>query len=508
VDATPRVSRRPALLAVAAAALVTSLAPAAPAQAAPATGSVIVGVKAHNDVDGKRVAPRIEVVPKAEAKDLAPSDGVRYVEPNETFKVAATTTVPNDPLFAQQWPMSQADGIGAPGAWWTSKGAGAVIAVLDTGADLTHPDLAPNLWTNPGEIPGNGIDDDGDGYVDDVHGVNVLAHNGNPQDGHGHGTEMAGAAAGVGGNRIGVTGVAPEAKIMPVKVLGDDGSGNTDSVIAGVQYAVAHGADVINLSMNGPQDSQALDETLAAARAAGVTIVASAGNDGANRDTTPSYPASTPGVLAVAATATDGGLTPFSAYGKSVPLAAPGENVLSTARGGRYEASSGTSIASAQVSGAAALLAAARPQATPDQIRDALVSGAHRLSLDSGMVGSGGTLDAAGAVSRLIPGAGPRLSLASKRTIRSRTGRITLKWKARGAVGAVALYRVKVGGRAFAVRSSAQARMASQRRVLRLKSGRYRWSVAAYDASGRPLAKRTGKVRVSRHGAKHRRRHR
>ena len=308
------------------------------------------------------------------------ADGVRYVEPNGTFRVAATTTVPNDPLFARQWPMAQADGIGAPGAWWTTKGRGAVIAVLDTGADLAHPDLAPNLWTNPGEVPGNGIDDDGDGYVDDVHGGNVLSHDGNVQDGHGHGTEMAGAAAGVGGNRIGVTGVAPEARIMPVKVLGDDGSGNTDSVVAGVQYAVAHGADVINLSMNGPEDSQALDEVLAAARAAGVTVVASAGNDGANRDTTPSYPASSPGVLAVAATATDGGLTPFSAYGKSVPLSAPGEDVLSTARGGRYETSSGTSIASAQVSGAAALLAAARPQATPDQIRDALVGGVHRLS--------------------------------------------------------------------------------------------------------------------------------
>jgi subtilisin family serine protease len=456
-------------------------------------------VTAHNDVDGRRVAPHIEVVPRATAQGLDRSDGVRYVEPNETFHAAATSTVPNDPLFARQWPMARADGIGAPGAWWTTKGRGAVIAVVDTGADLTHPDLAPNLWTNPGEIPGNGVDDDGDGYVDDVHGANVLAHDGNPEDGHGHGTEMAGAAAGVGGNSIGVTGVAPEARVMPVKVLADDGSGNTDSVVAGVQYAVAHGADVINLSMNGPQDSQALDETLAAARAAGVTVVASAGNDGANRDTTPSYPASSPGVLAVAATATDGGLAPFSAYGKSVPLSAPGEDVLSTARGGRYETSSGTSIASAQVSGAAALLAAARPQATPDQIRVALVGGVHRLSQDSAMVGSGGTLDAAGAVSQLIPGAGPRLRLASKRTIRSRTGRITLKWRARGAVGAVAVYRVKVGGHAFAVRSGARARMASQRRVLHLRAGRYRWSVAAYDASGRALARRTGKVRVARH---------
>ena len=175
-------------------------------------------------------------------------------------------------------------------------------------------------------MPGNGVDDDGDGFVDDVHGANVLSGNGAVQDGYGHGTAMSGAAA-AAANTIGVTGVAPGAKIMPVKVLADDGSGNTSSVIAGIRYAIAHGADVVNLSMNGPERSQALEETLTAAKAAGIVVVASAGNDSGNRDATPSYPASAPGdqVLPVAAESTGRraghllGLRPLGAAGRARP---------------------------------------------------------------------------------------------------------------------------------------------------------------------------------------------
>ena len=495
-------------------AAVLALTPAA-AQAAATGDDVIVGVTPKaQDVDGQRLAPRVKLVDGDRAERLEDQPGVRFVEPNGTFKVTATaSTVPSDKLFSQQWALASADGIGAPGAWWTSRGAGAVIAVVDTGIDLSHPDLAANLWTNPAEAPGNGVDDDRDGFVDDVHGANILSGNGAVQDGYGHGTAMSGAAA-AAANTVGVTGVAPGAKIMPVKVLADDGSGNTSSVIAGIRYAVAHGADVVNLSMNGPERSQALEETLAAAKAAGVVVVASAGNDSGNRDVTPSYPASAPGdrVLPVAAGSTDGGIAPFSGYGRSVPLAAPGQDVLTTARGGRYATSSGTSVATAQVSGAAALLAAARPTATPDQIRGALVGGVRRLSRDAGMVGTGGSLDASRAMSRLIPGAGPRVTLASRKLIRSRSGRVALRWRARGAVGAVARYKVKVGRRSFAVRSQAAVRKASQRRVLRLPAGRYRFTVAAYDASGRALATRKGKVKVakkkhrraSRHGSRRR----
>lgn len=481
------------------AAVLTALAPSAAHAAAPAD-DVLVGVsRGAQAVDGEHVAPRVKLVDGSEAQRLEDQPGVRFVEPNGTFKVAATaSTVPTDRLFSQQWALASADGIGAPGAWWTTRGAGAVIAVIDTGIDLSHPDLASNLWTNPAEVPANNVDDDGDGYVDDVNGVNVLTGNGGVQDGFGHGTAMSGAAA-AAANTVGVTGVAPDAKIMPIKVLGDDGSGNTSSVITGVRYAIAHGADVINLSMNGPERSQALEETLSAAKAAGIVVIASAGNDGGNRDATPSYPASTPGgqVLAVAAQSQDGGLATFSGYGRSVALAAPGEDVLSTAKGGTYATSSGTSVATAQVSGAAALLVAARPAATPDQIRDALVGGARHMKLDAQMTGSGGSLDASRAMTRLVPGAGPKVTLASRKVIRSKTGRVALSWRARGAVGAVAQYKVKVGRRSFAVRSATAVRMSSQSRKMRLPAGRYRFTVAAYDASGRPLATRAGKVKVA-----------
>ena len=316
-------------------ALAVALAALVPATAQ--ADDLLVGVtRGANTVDGDRVAPRVELVDGSEASQLEDEPGVRFVEPDSTFEAAASaSTVPSDSLFTRQWALASADGIGAVGAWWTTRGAGAVIAVVDTGVDLSHPDLAANLWTNAREVPGNGTDDDANGYVDDVHGANVLTGDGAVQDGHGHGTNMSGAAA-AAANTIGVTGVAPDARIMPVKALGDDGLGNSSSVITAIRYAVAQGADVINLSLNGPERSLALEETMSAAKAAGVVIVASAGNDGADRDATPSYPASAPDgqVLAVAAQSEDGGLASFSAHGRSVPLAAPGQGVLSTAKGG------------------------------------------------------------------------------------------------------------------------------------------------------------------------------
>ena len=165
---------------------------------------------------------------------------------------AATAAARPDPQLANQWAL-QGDGpMGAASAWTQVTGGDVTVAVVDTGVDLRHRDLAPNLWTNPGEVPGNGIDDDGDGIVDDVHGADFVNGDGDPSDDNGHGTHVAGIVAARGNNGVGVAGLAWRARIMAVKVLGADASGDMAAVAAGVRYAVAHGARVINLSLTGP----------------------------------------------------------------------------------------------------------------------------------------------------------------------------------------------------------------------------------------------------------------
>lgn len=461
---------------------------------------LVVGVAGHRgaaNVPGRRIAPGLEVVGQGSgsAAELREEPGVRFVERNHTYRASA---LPNDKLFSRQWPLSRPDGIGAVGAWWTSLGATATIAVLDSGADMIHPDLAPNLWTNPSEVAANGVDDDLNGFVDDVHGADVIGLTGDPTDRLGHGTAMSGVAAARGGNGIGISGVAPSARIMVVKVLDDRGAGSTSTLVAGIRYATAQGADVINLSVNGPDPSIALDEAMAAAEAAGVVVVTSAGNDGANRDTVPSYPASSTagGVIAVGASVEDHGLAHFSGWGAgTVDLAAPGETILTTARGGGYELNTGTSPAAAHVSGAVALLAAARPDATPAQLRAAVLGGTHPLRHDASMVAAG-ELDATRALRRLAPSSGPRVQLVTRRLVRSDRRAVTLHWRLRGAARAVASYRLTVGGRRFAM-SSARTTAPARRRALRLEPGLYRWTVQAFDASGRRLASHTARLNVA-----------
>src|SRR5512133_3259014 len=265
---------------------------------------------------------------------------------------AAPAAARPDPQLANQWAL-QGDGpMGAASAWTQITGGDVTVAVVDTGVDLTHRDLAPNLWTNPGEVPGNGIDDDGDGIVDDVHGADFVNGDGDPSDDNGHGTHVAGIVAARGNNGVGVAGLAWRARIMAVKVLGADASGDMATVAAGVRYAVAHGAGVINLSLTGPSPGP----DLAAA------VDAAAGNAHADDDVVASYPADLDAANLVAVTSADqrGALARSASFGRStVDLAAPGEEILSTARGGGYELRSGSSMAAAQVSGAAVLLASA-----------------------------------------------------------------------------------------------------------------------------------------------------
>ncbi len=283
---------------------------------------------------------------------------------------------------APQWYLRVAKGTGAVAAWPTTEGSDVLVAVIDSGVDLKVADLAPNAWTNPGEIAGNGVDDDGNGYVDDAHGWDFVAGDADPADENGHGTHVAGLIAARGANTRGVAGVGRQAKIMALRVLDRNNDGTTTDVAAAIRYAVKQGARVVNLSLNSARPDPELEAAIAAAEAADVLVVVAAGNQGADLDTAPSFPAcSTRGnVLSVAALTRGGSLAAFSNRGAScVALAAPGAGLLSTRRGGGYESRSGTSMAAPQVAGAAALLLAAHPSLHATEVRAALLAGAAPL---------------------------------------------------------------------------------------------------------------------------------
>jgi subtilisin family serine protease len=326
--------------------------------------------------------------------------GVRFVEPNYRY---AAQSVPGDELFDQQWSLADDRTLGVQSAWDVTTGGGPVVAIIDTGADLTHPDLRDNLWRNPREVPGNGIDDDGNGFVDDVNGVDLVNRDGDPTDDNGHGTHVAGILAARGGNRIGVTGVAQKARIMVIKALGADSVGSALTMAEGVRYAVANGAKIINMSVSGPGRSQAFEEAVQAASAAGVLMAVAAGNSGHDLDVTPEYPAgfTSSHVIAVAATGRSGKLIGISNRGAgTVDIAAPGQSIVSTAMGGDYEIRSGTSMAAPHVAGALLLLAAARPDLGADALQAAIMDSAHH-----GVDVASGSLDIAGAMRKVTSAA-------------------------------------------------------------------------------------------------------
>ena len=381
------------------------LAPAPADAAAPSEWLVgtTAGIRTAANAPGTQIAPGVRVVRggRDTLRRLRSRPDVRWVEPNRHF-TPSSLAAPTDPFFKQQWALRAAR---VPRAWRTSVGGGVAVAILDTGIDAGHPDLARNLWTNPGEIPANGVDDDSNGYVDDVHGADMVDGDGDPADGLGHGTAVAGVIGGRGNNATGISGVAWRVRLMPVKVLPDQGVGTTATLVAGLQYALANGARVVNMSLNGADRSLALEETIAAAEAQGVLVVASAGNDGGDRDSVPSYPASitSSAVVSVASSSRGGRLAYASAYGaSSVDIAAPGDNILTTDPRGRYGTHSGTSFAAAYVSGAAALLASAQPAASGSHLRGAMLASARHGDRLDGRV-PGGQLNVAGAVRRLVP---------------------------------------------------------------------------------------------------------
>jgi thermitase len=351
------------------------------------------------------VDPQPGVSVGAAVAELERMDGVVYAEPDH---VVRQTAVPNDPLLSYEWDMTA---IRAPEAWDVTTGSAQVpVAVVDTGIDATHPDLASNVWTNPGESGGgretNGLDDDGNGRIDDVHGWDFVDHDAQPQDGNGHGTHVSGTIAARGNDASGVAGLNWSSAIMPLRVLGDDGSGYVSDAITAYAYAARNGARVVNASLGGPSFSRAEHDAIAAAPS--TLFVVAAGNDGADNDTTPEYPCDydLANVVCVAASDHDDTLASFSNYGPAnVDLAAPGVDIASTWPGGRYVLLDGTSMATPHVAGAAALLLAHDGTLDVAGLRAALLGSVHPVAALAGRVATGGRLDVAAALS--VPPAPP-----------------------------------------------------------------------------------------------------
>ncbi len=348
---------------------------------------------------------------------------VAYAQPNHVIYL--DQQLPGDAYFDEQWALhntGQASSWGIwpagtpdadidwPQAWNNASGNGSVVAVLDTGIDYRHSDLAANVWQNLAEVNGTpGIDDDGNGYIDDIRGWDFVNNDNDPLDGHGHGTHVAGSIAAVVDNGNGVAGVMWNGQVMALKILDDQGYGLLSDAIAALEYATARGVRVSNNSWgySNPEpgdlaDHQALYDAIAAAAAVDHLVVAAAGNDTVDTDSAPHYPSAfdLDNIVAVAATDNNDQLAWFSNWGAaSVDLAAPGEAIFSTYK--LYNGSiddyawmNGTSMATPHVSGVAGLLAGLPQCATWQQVRDQILDNVRLIGALSGITATGGLLDA------------------------------------------------------------------------------------------------------------------
>jgi thermitase len=383
--------------------------------------------------------PRLELVDPEPGTSVSEAvrvlerqDGVLYAEP-DVPRVAAG--VPNDPLLGYQWGLrnigQDVNGhagpagldIGAPTAWDVVTGdSGVTVAIVDSGADLGHPDLAANLWRNPGETGGgreaNRIDDDGNGRVDDARGWDFVDDDAEPSDANGHGTHVAGTVAAGGNDGQGVAGVAWRASLMPVRVLDAGGSGSVSDVISAYVYAARNGARVVNASLGGTYYSRAEYDAIAAAP--NTLFVVAAGNQAADNDRVGSYPCNygVDNVVCVAATDRADALAGFSNYGATtVDLAAPGVDIASTWIGGGWRLLDGTSMATPHVAGVAALLLARDRAASTAALRAALLAGTDSIAALRGRVATGGRLDAVGALAAagaVVPSPSPAPSAPAR----------------------------------------------------------------------------------------------
>ncbi|MDQ1590239.1 MAG: hypothetical protein QOG71_866 [Pyrinomonadaceae bacterium] len=320
---------------------------------------------------------------------------------------------PNDPLFKEQWSLlntgqragkSGAD-VCATRAWTKTKGSRKlVVAVIDTGVDYNHQDLRTNIWTRPASLAPYSDEDLGD--FDDLHGFDAADNDGDPMDDNGHGTHCAGIIGAEGDNSDGIAGVNWEVEIMPLKFLGRSGSGTTKDAIECINYVVARkkagvNVRIISASWGSTARSRALGDAIKRAGDEGILFIAAAGNSSTNNDTRPHYPSNydLPNVLSVAALTRNDVLARFSNFGaKTVHIAAPGAEIMSTWPGNQYEEHSGTSMATPVVSGVAALILSVNPDLSVTDLRQRLLDTVDKLPALDGKVSSGGRVNAARAV--------------------------------------------------------------------------------------------------------------
>lgn len=366
------------------------------------------------------------------AKKLSLHPAIEYAEPNYLLHTVGT---PDDASFSSLWGMNNTGQTGgtadadidAPEAWDISTGSDTVIiGVIDTGVDYTHPDLVNNMWVNPGEIAGNGVDDDGNGVVDDVYGFNAYNDSGDPMDGNGHGTHVAGTIGAEGNNAEGVAGVNWDVSIIGCAFLSPSGSGSTADAIECINYftdlKVNRGIDVraTNNSWGGGGFSQALKDAIEAGGAEEILFVAAAGNGqpGVDIDQSPSYPAAydSDAILAVASTDHNDQLSGFSHYGAvAVDVGAPGSDILSTVPGGGYSSFSGTSMASPHVAGAAGLAWAVNPSLTIAEMKALLMNTGDAIAALDGYTVSGKRLNLKTLLDESDPAPGFRFAVTPQR---------------------------------------------------------------------------------------------
>lgn len=339
--------------------------------------------------------------------ELNQLDFVEYAEPDYTQHADLT---PNDPSFSSLWGLhniGQSGGtvdadIDAPEAWDANTGNPAVVvAVIDTGVDYNHVDLAANIWSNPGEIPGNGIDDDGNGYVDDIHGIDAVNNDSDPMDDHNHGTHVSGTIGAVGNNGVGVVGVNWNVRILGCKFLSAGGSGSTSDAIECLDYILGLKNAGINVKLSnnswgGGGFSQGLLDAIEANGAADILFMAAAGNSAVNTDVSPHYPSSynSDSIISVASTDRNDGLSGFSNFGATtVDLGAPGSSILSTTIGNTYSTFNGTSMATPHVAGAAALIWAQQPGLSASGMKSLILNSVDPIASLSGKTVTGGRLN-------------------------------------------------------------------------------------------------------------------